>query len=192
MIYAGCAMLGFLLLFIYDVNSVKWHKRYLNILFGLGCLVIGATTVFIILHNWKPNSVFWGYAFLALFFLGLLIYTLFFALPFFNTYVIKSKEKMPICNTGVYGLCRHPGVLFFVFLYIFLYYAFPSEDLAIFAVAACTMNILYIIFQDLWSFPRLFDHYNQYQQETPFLIPRPSGIRKCLLSQSKTRRESKL
>jgi protein-S-isoprenylcysteine O-methyltransferase Ste14 len=99
-----------------------------------------------------------------------------------DTYVI-SKKKNRLCKTGVYALCRHPGVLWFIFLYVFLYCAFPSQELAVFSVTVSVMNILYVIFQDLWSFPRIFEQYDQYRRETPFLIPRSSGVRKCLFAQ---------
>ena len=38
----------------------------------------------------------------------------------------------------------------------------------------------YIIFQDLWTFPRTFFNYKEYQQSTPFLIPNRKSIRVCL------------
>ena len=41
-------------------------------------------------------------------------------------------------------------------------------------------NYLYIIFQDLWTFPRTFFNYKEYQQSTPFLIPNRKSIRVCL------------
>ena len=44
------------------------------------------------------------------FFLVLLVYTLFFALPFHDTY-IHGTTAPSLCRSGVYALCRHPGVL---------------------------------------------------------------------------------
>ena len=41
-------------------------------------------------------------------------------------------------------------------------------------------NYLYIIFQDLWTFPRTFFNYKEYQQSTPFLIPNRKSILVCL------------
>ena len=43
-------------------------------------------------------------------------------------------------------------------------------------------NYLYIIFQDLWTFPRTFFNYREYQQSTPFLIPNGKSIRVCMKS----------
>ena len=41
-----------------------------------------------------------------------LIYTLFFALPFDETYA-KQNNGRYVCDRGVYALCRHPGILCF-------------------------------------------------------------------------------
>ena len=43
-------------------------------------------------------------------------------------------------------------------------------------------NYLYIIFQDLWTFPQTFFNYKEYQKNTPFLIPNRDSIRVCLYS----------
>ena len=56
----------------------------------------------------------------AILFLGLLIYTLFFALPFDETYVKENHERLAYTE-GVYALCRHPAfcgspVILFLFL----------------------------------------------------------------------------
>ncbi len=50
-------------------------------------------------------------------FLALLIYTLFFALPFEETYCEENKLRAAYTE-GVYGLCRHPGVLWFAGAYL--------------------------------------------------------------------------
>ncbi len=50
---------------------------------------------------------------------ALLVYTLFFALPFEKTYT-RLEENPPVYTEGVYSLCRHPGVVWFFFLYLFL------------------------------------------------------------------------
>ena len=50
-------------------------------------------------------------------FLCLLIYTLFFALPFEETYCEENKLRAAYTE-GMYGLCRHPGVLWFAGAYL--------------------------------------------------------------------------
>ena len=48
-----------------------------------------------------------------------LIYCLFFALPFEQTYADQDSGSR-VCRSGVYALCRHPGVLCFAVMYLLL------------------------------------------------------------------------
>lgn len=189
MAFTRWALLAFLLFLIYDLNMVLWRKKIFSPLFLTGCLIIAATTLTAIARNWENGRIFWGFCLLAFIFLILLLYTLFFALPFVDTY-IKNEKKNRLCTTGLYALCRHPGVVWFILLYFFLVLAFPSKDLALLALTACTLNVLYAFFQDRWSFPRLFEGYDEYRKLTPFLIPRPQSIRKSFLGAAK--KEGKL
>jgi hypothetical protein len=165
--YAGWALLGFLLLFIYDINTVLWQKRILETLFTVGCLIIGAATLSAILFNWEPDRIYWGYAALALLFAGLLIYTLFFALPFIDTYVNSSKKKQvyTLMFTRFADIPAYCGLSFFTPPFIL---PFHQRTWPFFSVTACVLNIAYILFQDIWSFPKLFERYDKYQKDTPF------------------------
>lgn len=108
----------------------------------------------------------------ALLFLGLLIYTLFFALPFDETYVKENHERLAYTE-GVYALCRHPGVLWFAGFY-FCLAGFLGSGKALGAfVVLIVWNILYIFYQDRIVFPETFSNYGAYQQTTPLSDPRP-------------------
>ena len=52
------------------------------------------------------------------------------------------------------------------------------------------MNLLYILLQDRYTFPRLFEGYDDYRKETPYLIPDADSTRKCI-SDLKTGRMEK-
>ncbi len=178
MTFAFLGIFGFLLFFIYEINTVKWHNRVLNILFMLGCGFIGLSTSLTIIYNWKHHQVNYIYLVIVILFLVLLVYTLFFALPFSQTYVENQKNNK-IYKEGVYALCRHPGVLWFIGFYVFLYAAFPSKSMLYVAIATCICNAIYIVIQDIWSFPMMFYDYEQYKKEAPFLIPNLHSIKKC-------------
>ena len=122
-----------------------------------------------------------GFGIGALFFLGLLIYTLFFALPFEETYCKENKLRAAYTE-GVYGLCRHPGVLWFAGAFLCMWGMLGGWRPGIYFVLMIFWNYLYIIFQDLWTFPRTFFNYREYQQSTPFLIPNGKSIRACMKS----------
>ena len=163
----------FILYFIYDVNSVIWKNRLLNKLFILGTICLLGENLLLFI-KFMPSIIinYFNIFFiiLAILFFLLLIYTLFFALPFSNTYVdISSKRK--VIKTGVYSLSRHIGVFWFILMYLCLTLIINNLDFTLFAILACGLNILYIIFQDNYTFMKLFDDYLDYKKSVPFLIP---------------------
>ncbi|MGB4659933.1 MAG: hypothetical protein WBI07_12180, partial [Mobilitalea sp.] len=112
MIYIMIGALAFLLFIVYDINSIIMKNKYLSTCFFLGFLLLAAATIGIVITSWDliRIDILWTgiYGTLAGIFLFLLIYTLFFALPFKNTY-IETKGSPIVCQKGVYSLCRHPG-----------------------------------------------------------------------------------
>lgn len=109
--------------------------------------------------------------------LGLLIYTLFFALPFSDTYVEETCERN-VCDTGMYAFCRHPGVIWFFLCYLFGGIALQEGALLSVGIMMSVWNLVYVIFQDRYTFLRTFSNYEAYQKETPFLIPNRDSILK--------------
>lgn len=104
----GLGCLGFICYFLYDYNSVKKIAGWMRALFMAGTLFLAAATCILFWKNkavlfqtssdgiWMAGSVF---------FLCLLVYTLFFALPFEATYVEECKYREAYTE-GVYALCR--------------------------------------------------------------------------------------
>ena len=119
----------------------------------------------------------------------MLIYTLFFALPFEETYCEENKLRAAYTE-GVYGLCRHPGVLWFAGAFLCMWGMLGGLRQGIYFGLMIFWNYLYIIFQDLWTFPRTFFNYREYQQSTPFLIPNGKSIRVCMKSIRKRSNQS--
>ena len=115
----------------------------------------------------------------SLVFLALEIYTLFFALPFSDTYVQQSQGRLAYTE-GVYALCRHPGVLWFAGGYLCLAGAMGSGRLWGFCLLMSGLDVAYVVLQDLWTFPRTFDNYPEYRSLAPFLIPNPASLRRCI------------
>lgn len=90
--------IGFLCCFLYDHNSIRLKKSFLHPFFSIGCFLIAVSTGLVIRSCWprRGSSFFISAVFLtaAILFLGLLIYTLFFALPFDETYVKENHERL--------------------------------------------------------------------------------------------------
>ena len=154
-------------------------------IFAWGSILVVASVVAEFCSAWgqghRSVEAVIGFGIGALFFLGLLIYTLFFALPFEETYCEKNKLRAAYTE-GVYGLCRHPGVLWFAGAFLCMWGMLGGWRPGIYFVLMIFWNYLYIIFQDLWTFPRTFFNYREYQQSTPFLIPNGKSIRACMKS----------
>ena len=169
---------GFALFFASDYNDWRLARKGLKCCFPLGALllVIGtcldAQPAAAPLYGWLRIAVL----VLAAVFLALEIYTLFFALPVEASYA-RPGEKRPACTTGVYALCRHPGVLWFAGLYGCLWLA---AGLPLWEAALYTgLDVLLVIFEDLCVFPAQLNGYDAYRAQTPFLLPNRQSIRAC-------------
>lgn len=173
-------MLGFLLFFLYDVNSFTWRSRLLHKSFALGVTLLAAATVLDLAAALRMGA-FSGLKDLILLVAGALclaalVYCLFFALPFAETY--QDTDGPPaVCDRGVYALCRHPGVLCMLGMYLFWGLgALPAAMLRN-GLIFSGLNTVYVCFQDRMTFPRTFPDYPDYQKNVPFLIPTGASIR---------------
>lgn len=177
--YCIIGAFGYLLFLIYDVNEIKKIHKVLKTTFVLGIVLQISATIGIFysnLSNLKLSS--YGIA-ISLFGFYLLIYSLFFALPFEMTY-IKFGERRKVYNRGVYAMSRHPGVLFYIIFFIGLSILEPTIITISTYFIWILLNLIYIIFQELWTFPKIFGDYNIYRQSTPFLIPTIKSIKSCI------------
>ena len=165
---------AFLLFILFDLNKIKWHWKAANLLFALGGLLLAGSTVLCILagdlsdFSWHMGTVLGLTACVAS--AAGLIYALFFALPFQDTYT--QSGNLPVISTGLYGLCRHPAFWPMLALYVLLWLTFGGSWLLAAAILYPLCNLLYIYIQDRWIFPQYIRGYHQYQKQVPFLIPR--------------------
>lgn len=177
--YSIIGILAYLLFYIYDINEIKKIDTRLKGTFYLGIILQIIGTAGIIADNLRylrlsPLGVtigLTGFIFL--------IYSLFFALPFKETY-IGTSEKRKVYNRGIYAMSRHPGVLFYIIFYLGLALLQPTTYIIGTYTIWCLLNIGYIIFQDLWTFPRTFEDYKEYRRTTPFLIPTIKSIKSSI------------
>ncbi len=175
MLWLGC--FAFLLFFISDLNDCRLKFKPLVVCFPLGGIALSAATVIsCITHTSRlPDTAKLALAILGLPFLLLLISALFFAIPADEAYV-ERKEGRAAATDGLYALCRHPGVLFFIPLYICISFAFglPFYHAAIYSL----LNIFLIVYEDIYVFPKVLFGYAEYKKTTPFLIPNRRSIKR--------------
>ena len=177
MFLLGCA--SFALFFLNDANDCWFRKRWLFWLFPAGFLMLTVSVIFLCVGNPAPQvGLFSRMAswFLFAVFMLLEVYSLFFALSTSESYHSHGSQR-PVCRTGVYALCRHPGVLWFFGVMVCLHFA---AGLPFYASAVFTLlDVALVIYEDYVVFPSVLSGYQKYRQETPFLIPTPKSIGRC-------------
>ena len=181
MVYIILGAAAFVCYIFFDLNTVYFRTKGGRCLFWLGCLLLVPATAGIIIRQLREGaahalSPLWCLA--SLIMLGLLIYTLFFALPFQETYV-EPRAPGKVCDRGMYALCRHPGVIWFCLGYLNL--ALLTGSGLMWGMGTCfsLLNIAYVVFQDRWTFMRTFEDYDGYRKRVPFLIPTKESIRRA-------------
>ena len=100
---------GFILYFIYDINSVRMKNAVLQKFFAAGSILVVVSLIAELYAAWgscqRKIGTMTGFGLGGFLFLCLLIYTLFFALPFEETYCEENKLRAAYTE-GMYGLCR--------------------------------------------------------------------------------------
>lgn len=181
MTYIILGALSFVFLYIFDLHKLSPISRLCNLCFAAGCLGLAGAT-FLLLFQGISRPWFWqgSIPFLLLSFLSFLfmLYALFFALPFNRTYLQGDGNQ--VVDTGLYALCRHPGVLGFFAMYLFLWLATGSSLVLAAALIWTGMDILHIWVQDRYFFPKALKGYEAYRRTTPFLIPTKKSMADCL------------
>ncbi len=178
MIYILIGILGFIVIHLFDVGSLKkiWGAKPITWVVGSGLLVY-SLIMLCLKSNILPLPVWstwlgWGLLSISLF---LLIYSLFLNLPFRKTYIATGVGGKLI-TTGLYTLVRHPWVHCFTLILLSLVLVSKSSLLLIAAPIWILLNILLVIVQDKFLFGKMFDGYDSYQRETPMLVPNRRSI----------------
>ena len=118
-------------------------------------------SIYAYIQSWHQN-VNYVFVVIAIVFFISLVYVLFFALPFSDTYVEENIHK--VCQTGCYALCRHPGFWLLAGMMISLSLSVMTWHMWIVALIVNIGNFIYICYQDKVSFPCQFEDYNEYKK----------------------------
>lgn len=188
MIWLAIGSSAFAFFALSDYGKLRYPERSWNLLFLFGCIVLFFSTIVIV--SWEEIFHRFLVSPLAMMILGLLavlslivlIYTLFFALPFKMTYTENSAKKHILIDTGVYSLCRHPGVLFFSLFYFFFMFIAQSTAMYFAFFIFTILDILYVVWQDIYLFPKTITDYDLYKKATPFLIPNKKSFYRSIKS----------
>ena len=177
--YIALGCLGFLIIHLFDIISMKRWPAVKSITWILGTGLLAYALIWLSLHSDRLILPVWsawlGWSlFLTSF--PMLIYALFVNLPFHKTYVAAGVGDRLI-TTGLYALVRHPGVHWFSLALISLVLVSKSSGLLTAVPVFILMDVVLVIIQDKWFFTRMFRDYARYQQTTPMLIPNIASIK---------------
>ena len=178
MIYIAIGALGFLVIHLFDLVSLKRlaGAKPFTWIVGSGLVVYGLAMTCLqsdklLLPIWLA-WLGWGLFSISLL---LLLYSLFINLPFRKTYIATGVSDKLI-KTGMYALVRHPGVPWLILLMLSLILVSRSSLMLIAAPIFVLLDIVLVIVQDKFIFGRMFDGYDSYRQETPMLVPNRQSI----------------
>lgn len=183
MIYIALGVLGFIVLFFFDLFALKgipaiktliWFAGYGLIAYAMNTMIIKGTRI-----DFPPFLRIIGMI-LAGLFAVLLLYSLLIEIPFKRTYIQKGAGDV-LVTTGTYALVRHPGVLWLVACLVGMFLATGTKLLLAAIPVWGFIDIIYVFIQDRYYFPRQFGKaYDDYRRSVPMLIPTIKSIRQCI------------
>ena len=186
MIEVFIGILAFFFCLLYDILSMR-RKKYAVLFFAFGGFLLAAATGSLLLRAPWPG-IFSAHPLAsalsiaaALFCLALLVKVLFFPSPTEDAYLAGGVS--PAVTTGQYALCRHPGVLWFAGFYLALFALTRTPQMLWAFLLFTAADVLYVVLQDRYIFPKTLSGYEDYQKTTPFLIPTPTSLRAMLRKQ---------
>ncbi len=182
MIYLALGALGFLVIHIFDIVSLKRipGAKAVTWILSNGLLIYS-----VVMMSLSPNKLSlpiwatwlgWGLLPLAIF---LIIYSLFVNLPFRKTFIATGVANRLVV-TGLYALVRCPWIHSFAFILLSLILISGSRLLLIASPIFILLNILLAVIQDKFFFDRMFAGYDRYRKETPMLLPTKKSISACI------------
>ncbi len=174
MIYITLGILGFIIVHLFDIVSLKRVPSGAKpCVWAIGSgLLVYSLIMLCLQSNTLPLPIWstwlgWGLLTLSFF---LLIYSLFVNLPFRKTYIASGVSDRLI-KTGLYALVRHPWIHCFTLTLLSLVLVSRSSLLLIAVPIWVLVNIALVIIQDKFIFGKMFQGYDSYRQETPMLVP---------------------
>jgi protein-S-isoprenylcysteine O-methyltransferase Ste14 len=193
MIYIGIGVFGFIIINLFDLVSLKripfgvkplaWTAGFAILFFSLIKMCLESSTLPL------PDALVWVGWFLLAVSVTMITLALFINLPFRKTYVDTGTGDKLI-KTGLYALVRHPGVYWVALFFFSLVFISRSHIMLIAAPIFVILNTALVIVQDKYLFPKMFEGYDKYQQETPMLVPNRRSIKAFINSLNRTKVKS--
>ncbi|MBN1366311.1 MAG: GH3 auxin-responsive promoter family protein [Dehalococcoidales bacterium] len=187
----GC--LGFIITHLFDVIALSGIKKVKPVIWLIGNGLIAYALVQLCLSVPKlglPDWLAWIGWPLVLFGIFFQVAAITTDLPVKKTYV-ESGAGDQLIKTGFFAMARHPGVIFFIILTVGLTLVSDSLLMLIAVPVFGALDIILVLIQDKYFFPKMFAGYNEYRKETPSIFPTITSIRACIKTINKPKRRIK-
>lgn len=174
MLYLAIGACGFAAMILYDLAQLRGKRVVATLLSSIGYLCIVASMVFLFLTDKPPRGpvdVLVPKLLVAVLSLVLLVYSVFIEIPIASRHRPASPKRM-VVSVGFYGIVRHPAFLWFVLLWISIILIYRDSFVADFGLCLIVLDLVLIVLEDAFFFPRIFAGYDAYKRRVPFLIPR--------------------
>jgi protein-S-isoprenylcysteine O-methyltransferase Ste14 len=177
------AALGFFILFFFEKVSLKNVRFLKQAIFVVGNALICLSLFMSCFRSEYFKVPFFAHIagwILAPVFFVLLMYSLFFEIPFRKTYMEAGTGDV-LVTTGTYALVRHPGVLW-LFLFLVGVLLITGSRMLFYTIPVLvTMDIVYVVIQEKYYFIKIFgEDYKAYQKNVPMLFPSVHSMKRCV------------
>jgi protein-S-isoprenylcysteine O-methyltransferase Ste14 len=177
------AVIGFCILFFFEKASLKKVRFLKQAVFVAGNALVCISVLLSCFKSEYIDIPFFAHIagwILASVFLVLLMYSLFFEIPFKKTYM-KAGTGDVLVTTGTYALVRHPGVLWLTVFLGGLLLITGARMLLFTIPVIVSMDVVYVVIQEKYYFVKIFgEEYREYQKSVPMLFQSVPSIKRCV------------
>jgi protein-S-isoprenylcysteine O-methyltransferase Ste14 len=179
LLYIILGIIGFLLIRLFDLSSLKRLSLIKPLIWALGTVLVVYATAMAVITSGTVSLPLWvtlsGWL-LLLTSATLTFYSLYINIPFSKTYITTKDEENKLISGGLYALVRHPWLPSFTLLLLSIIAISGATLLMIATICWVPVNLILVYIQDKYIFPHLFSEYSHYRETTPMLIPNRKSI----------------
>ena len=164
--------IGFTALVIYDALQLTPRSELLALASNIGSVGVALATFGTLFVAPWPDNPLWAWM------LGIVAVALSVAFLWRSVYgeirhaEIRRGEPRSVIDTGSYAVVRHPGFWPYAAMHAVIFLLWRDARVAVVGGALVLMDLLLVLIEDVWIFPRLLRGYDVYKQRVPMLIPR--------------------
>ena len=150
---------------MYDL-AILYNKSSLKRLFSVGFFITAVPYVILFTTHASPHGliIILIIVMLIVLFTFLLLYSVFLETSLF------SKTAGVLFTEGTYSFSRHPGFLWYTIVGLLISFYFWDLQIMLLFLGLIVCNLILIIVEDTFIFPRMFLEYHTYKKHTPFFI----------------------